>query len=122
MFKIILALFPIFILLAAPLTASAVPLDTITKIATDVGLPKYASFGDFFKDLIQLAMGIVFIISVIFIIVGGYRMVTSSGNEEAVTKAKTTLTWAVAGIVIVSLAWTIMAAIYKLLQKGAAGA
>jgi len=121
-FKVFIALLPIFILLAVPLTASAVPLDTITKIATDVGLPKYASFGDFFLDLIKLALAIVFLIAVVFIIIGGYRMITSAGNEETITKAKSTLTWALIGLVVVILAWIITAAITELLSQGSAAA
>lgn len=71
-------------------------------------------------NIVNIIMAVVFLIAVIMLIMGGFRYVISQGNEEAVEKAKGTITNAIIGIVIVVLAWVIMTAIRALLDKGAA--
>jgi hypothetical protein len=56
-------------------------------------------------DIIAILTGVS---AVIFIILGGLTMVTSSGNTEAVGNARKRITYAVVGLVVVSLAWTII--------------
>lgn len=56
------------------------------------------------------------IFAVIFIIVGGFQMVISSGDEEAYTKAKKTITWAVLGLAVALLSFSIVAIVEDLLQ------
>jgi len=60
-------------------------------------------------------LGIVAIWGVIFIIVGGFRMVMAQGDEEAYTKARKTVTWAVLGVVIAALSFSIIAIVQNLL-------
>lgn len=107
--------------ISLPLAASAVPTTQLSEIAKQVGLPQYKSFGALILDVIQVALVLVFIVAVVFLIVSGYRMITAMGNEEALTKAKTGLTWAIAGSVLVVLAWVIVRAIASLLEKGSGG-
>lgn len=52
--------------------------------------------------------------SVLFIVVGGFRMVMSQGNSEALTKAKATITWAIAGVIVSVLAFSIVAIVQNL--------
>jgi hypothetical protein len=59
----------------------------------------------------QLAAGIgnllkIFIpsVAVLFFIIAGVRMILSQGNQEAMNKAKTQMTWSVAGLVVAGLA------------------
>ena len=54
-------------------------------------------------------------IAVAFVIVGGYRYVTSGGNEEASEKGKKTLINALLGVVAVILAYTIITVITNLI-------
>jgi hypothetical protein len=49
------------------------------------------------------------IVAAVFIIVGGIQMVTSAGNEEGITKAKKTITWAILGLVAALLSFSIIA-------------
>jgi len=64
------------------------------------------------NHIIKVATTIVAIMTaiaaVIMIIVGGLTMVTSGGNSEAVTSARKRIIYAVIGLVIVALAWTII--------------
>jgi len=56
--------------------------------------------------IITLATGVA---AVIFVILGGVTMVTSSGNPEAVANARKRVVYALIGLVIISLAWTAIA-------------
>lgn len=53
-------------------------------------------------------LALVGVTSVIFIIVGGFQMHVALGNEEAIKKAKTTITWAVVGLVFAILSVSIV--------------
>lgn len=56
-------------------------------------------------DLISLVVGVV---AVIMIIVGGFRYITSGGNQESVKSAKNTIIYAIIGLIIVALAQIIV--------------
>ena len=58
-------------------------------------------------------------IATLFLIIGGYRYVVGSGNEEATEKAKKTITSAVIGIVIIVMAFAIVMIINTLLTQTA---
>ncbi len=47
-------------------------------------------------------------IAVIFLIIGGYRYLTSAGNEEAAEKGKKTLVTSIIGLVVIILSATIV--------------
>jgi len=44
------------------------------------------------------------VVAVIMIIIGGFRYITSGGNDTSITSAKNTILYAVIGLVIVALA------------------
>jgi hypothetical protein len=54
-------------------------------------------------------LAILGILAAVFIIVGGFEMVIASGNEEAYLKAKKTIIWAVLGLVVATLSFSIIA-------------
>ncbi len=56
------------------------------------------------SNIINIFSLIVGAIAVIMIIVGGFRYVISSGNDQAVSGAKNTIIFALVGLVIVALA------------------
>lgn len=67
--------------------------------------------------MLAIMKGFIIIIaawSVLFIIVGGFRMVMSQGNSEALTKAKATITWAIAGVIVSILAFSVVAIVQNL--------
>ena len=61
-------------------------------------------------NIINIAAGILAIISgvaaIIIIIIGGFTLVTSGGNAEAVTNARRRIAYALIGLVVIALAWT----------------
>ena len=56
-------------------------------------------------DIVALLTGLA---AVIFIIAGGFAMVTSGGNAEAAANARKRITAAIIGLAVVVLAWTII--------------
>lgn len=58
--------------------------------------------------ILNYFLGFLGIIAVIFLIYAGVLMVTAGGAEEQVTKARKIITYAVIGIVVVILSFTIV--------------
>jgi hypothetical protein len=58
--------------------------------------------------IVNLLSAIVGIVAVIMIIVGGFRYITSGGNDTSVTSAKNTILYAIIGLVVVALAQLIV--------------
>lgn len=54
------------------------------------------------------------IAAVLFIIVGGYQIMMSSGNEEMLLRGKRTVTWAILGLVVALLSFSIVAIVANL--------
>jgi len=77
-----------------------------------------ADYGNYFLQLI--AGGLLYLaapITVLTIAVAGLRYVTSHGNQEAIDKAKKTLEFAIIGLIVIMLSYTIVrVAINTLLQ------
>ncbi len=66
------------------------------------------TFGDVFHTVANLLIFITGAVSVIMIIVGGFRYVVSAGDPKAVQGAKNTILYAVIGLVIAILAFAIV--------------
>jgi hypothetical protein len=58
--------------------------------------------------IVNLLSALVGIVAVIMIIVGGFRYITSGGNDTSVTSAKNTILYAIIGLVVVALAQLIV--------------
>lgn len=75
------------------------------------------------SDILSL-MGVIFtgvasfigVFSLAIIIVSGFRYITARGNEEQTKKAKSSLTWAIIGLVVVLLGYIIVTAVAKLIN------
>lgn len=67
-------------------------------------------FGNIVSILITLA-GILFFF---MLIAAGFRYLTSSGDPKAVAAAGNTLTWAIAGLIIVLVSWFLLRLIFDL--------
>ncbi len=68
------------------------------------GTDATTKINDIVHTIVNLLSAIVGIVAVIMIIVGGFRYITSGGNDTSVTAAKNTILYAVIGLVIVALA------------------
>jgi hypothetical protein len=67
-----------------------------------------SSLGDTVKAVIDILALVVAVVSVIMIIVGGMKYVTSQGDSSGVSAAKNTVIYAVVGLVIVAMAQIIV--------------
>jgi len=47
-------------------------------------------------------------LALIFLIVGGFRYITAQGDPKASASARSTITWAILGLVFLILAWLIL--------------
>jgi hypothetical protein len=67
----------------------------------------------FIGNLIKFAVGLAGAVAVIYLIIGAINYFTAFGNEEKATKAKTTITWAIIGIVVIVLAEVIVTIVWQ---------
>lgn len=94
-----------------------------TVVAFALALPVYAQFSpppkpqgipggtlpELIAQVIKAALLLVGVIAVGFIVYGGFRYIISRGDEKEVEQAKKTITYAVIGIVVIGLAYAIVA-------------
>jgi cytochrome bd-type quinol oxidase subunit 2 len=78
-----------------------------TDTTCDSGTPASTRVDTIIHLVINLFSLVVGVISVIMIIVGGLKYITSSGDSANVTGAKNTILYAIIGLVIVALAQVI---------------
>lgn len=89
----------------APMSVFAAGISPTTK---PENLPTEISFGALLIAVINWFLGLVGLLAVLMLIYGGFRYLTSGGNEESTTKAKNTIIYAIIGIVIVILSYAIV--------------
>jgi hypothetical protein len=70
-------------------------------------------------SLVQIVLGFVGIIFLVLIIAGGFMWMTSAGNEQKISKAKSLLTNAVIGLTITVVAYSIAFTIVRYLRMAA---
>ena len=58
--------------------------------------------------IVSYAIGIAGLVSIAFIIIGGYQYMMSQGNDDQTKKATQTLTYAVIGLIIVMASYAII--------------
>lgn len=56
------------------------------------------------RHIVNILSAIVGVVAVIMIIIGGFRYITSGGNDTSITSAKNTILYAIIGLIIVALA------------------
>lgn len=97
-------------------TSSAGVLSTSCRSKNDVcigSLPRTKADGNFVQGLLQLVIGVIAAISVLFVAIGGLRYVMSQGDPQAVGKAKSTIVYALIGLAIALLAQGIITLVVK---------
>lgn len=72
-------------------------------------------------NIIGIALGLLGIIFLIIMVFAGYRWMTASGNEEAITKAKDGIKRAIIGLIIIMSAYAITYFIFNQLPFGQVG-
>lgn len=91
--------------------AQILPTETIT---VDPNNLKNDTIYQMLGRIIDLALLLAGGIAVIYLIIGAYGYFTAFGNEEKANKAKTTITWAIIGVVVIVLAKVIITEVWNL--------
>jgi hypothetical protein len=79
----------------------------VTATCPDTGCPT-ATVDSLVDDIINIFSWVVGVVSVIMIIFGGFKYITSGGDAGKVTSAKNTILYALVGLVIAALAQVIV--------------
>ena len=80
----------------------------ITPNAGNSNLPNDTSVSGFILKIINIALAVAGLVAVLFLIIGGFRYITSAGNEETAEQAKKIITNAIIGVVIIILSFVIV--------------
>lgn len=93
--------------LAMPMVAGAAAIDDIKNSVgqADPGAPSVDSA---YGAAITIFSTLIGLVSVIMILLGGYKYITSSGDANKAAAAKSTILYALIGVVLVVLAQTIL--------------
>ncbi len=78
----------------------------------------FSDITSFIMYIIKLLLGLIGTAAVIMVIIGGFRMVFAQGNEEAFGKARKTVTYAIIGLAVALLSFTIIQVVSNLLTAG----
>ena len=73
-----------------------------------IGGTAKGTLGENLTAIINYFLGLLGLIAVAFLIYAGVLMVTAGGNDEQITKARKIIMYAVVGIVIILLSYTII--------------
>ena len=79
------------------------------------------TFGQLIATVLQVLLLVAGSIAVVYLVVGGIKYILSRGNEEKVESAKSTMTAAVWGLVIIIMSFAIILIISEALIGGAPG-
>lgn len=104
---------------ALPAFAATINTSLPSGLTSDLGTrnPEQIVIG-----LVNWALGLLALIAVVLVLIGGFRWMTASGNEEKIESAKKLLVAALIGLVIILAAWGISTyAIGILLQQTKTG-
>lgn len=71
-------------------------------------LSVFRDFGALFSSIGNFLFMVAFVFAFIYLIWGGFRLITAGGEERAISEARETITYAIVGIIIVFLSYLIV--------------
>src|SRR3989344_4593397 len=74
------------------------------------------TFGGLFLYLVEIGLGFVGILSIAFLVWGGFQYVTSRGNEEQAQSGKKTISNAIIGLIVVILPYIMVTVLINALK------
>lgn len=80
-------------------------------------LANTTNIGNLIVAVLQILLLIGGSVSVIFLVVGGYQYVVSRGNEEAMEKAKKTISSSIIGLIVIVMSFVIIRIIAAILLQ-----
>ena len=91
------------------LAASATGCTTVDSVKYCTDLPETTGSGSELKEILQIALGVAAALAVLFVVIGGMRFVTSSGDPQGAAKARNTMIYAIVGLLVSVMAEAIVA-------------
>ena len=88
-----------------------------SPIVTPIGPRTTGELTQFFVTVVQWFYTIIFIVAVLFILLAAFGFITSKGSPEKVAKAKAQLLYAVIGIAIALISYSIIALVQNTLEN-----
>lgn len=67
-----------------------------------------SSIPEYFGNILMAIIPLIGLVAFIMILVGGFKILTSSGDPKGITGGKQTITLAVAGIALSIISWLIL--------------
>ena len=78
------------------------------NLCGDPGLPQVDAGSHQLQQILQIAFGIIAAVAVLFVVIGGLRLVISEGDPQDTAKARYTIIYAVVGLAIAIVAEAIV--------------
>ena len=72
------------------------------------GVATIKGFEAIVENLVSVALGIAAIVLFLMLLSGGFKYMTAGGDPKAVESARKTLTYAIAGVVLIAVAFLIL--------------
>lgn len=69
-----------------------------------IGLPETPADTGSIQSILQIIFGVIGALAVLFIVVGGFKLSMSQGDPQKIAKARGTIIYAVAGLILALLA------------------
>lgn len=69
--------------------------------------PQFKTLGDFLSGLFNIAFFIAVFLAFYFLVWGGFQYILAQGKKEELSKARARIVWALVGLMIVALAYSI---------------
>jgi hypothetical protein len=104
-----------------PVTMGSTIGDQTDSFTETAGFSTTMEFEDIVATIIKVVLSLLGIIFVALMIFGGYQWMTAGGNEDTIKKAKSRITSAIIGLVIVLFAYGITAFIFNNLPSNVTG-
>ena len=73
--------------------------------------------GQLFSDIIRILMVVSAVGAIIFIIIGGIKMITAGGDPKSLASARNTVFYALIGLVVIALAFAIVQVVQYILRS-----
>jgi len=87
------------------------------KILSITGQTPFDDAKEFLGKVIDLLVKMVGLVALVFLVIGGFRLVAAAGNDNEIQKAKTMITYSIIGLVVTLLAYLIVAFVQGILYR-----
>ena len=81
--------------------------DLVQRTGSEAGIESGRELPEIVGSIINIVLGFLGIVLLVYLIWGGFKWMTSGGSEEGVTEAKTMIKNAIIGLIIVVVSYAI---------------